>query len=125
MTKTAPPTPYKLTRQDLASITDVEMAFSTTRLLAPRDAIPADFARGNTFTALAQAIFFDAPLPDCEMVFLPGFDDEAAPGDLNRCVRAHLASRTPSHQHKMSAVGLMIASVCELRPVIGGVQAPP
>lgn len=111
---------YELTRAALASITDVEMAFGTTRLLAPEAAIPTDFMRGNMFTAVAQAIFFNDTLPDCEMVFLPGFDDEAAPADLNRCVRAHLASYTPSHQHKMAAVGMMIAAVCELRPAQAG-----
>lgn len=98
MKQAALPTLYTLTRQDIASITDPELAFSTTRLLAPEDAIPADFVHGNIFTAVAQAVLFNDPLPDCEMVFLPGLDDAAAPADLNRCVRAHLASYTPSHQ---------------------------
>lgn len=107
---------YKLTREDLASVSDAEMAFSTVRLLAGEEEIPAEFTRGNLYTQTAAAIFFNDALPDCELVFLPGFDDAAAAADLNRCVRAHLASYTPCHQHKIAAVGLMIASVCELRP---------
>lgn len=108
---------YKLTRADLASISDAEMAFSTVRLLAGEEDIPSEFTHGNLYTTTAQAIFFNDTLPNCEMVFLPGFDDATAPADLNRCVRAHLASYTPSHGHKIAAVGLMIATVCELRPV--------
>lgn len=63
------------------------MVFSTTRLLATEDAIPREFIRGNAYTVLAEAMFSGRPLPDCDVRFLPGFEDDAAPGDLNLCVR--------------------------------------
>lgn len=105
---------YKVTMEDLSSITDVELAFATERLLPPWEAIPQEFKDGNRYTALAEAIFYGRPLQDMEMHFLPGFDDEAAPAALNKCVRAHLQSYSPKHQHKIAGVGYLMAQVFRL-----------
>lgn len=107
--------PYILTRADLDSIREPEMAFSTDRLLPPWDEIPADFKDGNLYTELASAIFYGWELPQGEMAFRPGFEDAEAPAALNRCVRAHLKSFGPKHQHKIAGVGYMVAQVCALK----------
>lgn len=108
---------YALSRADLGSISDVEAAFSTVRLLPAEEDIPPEFKQGNLYTKVVEALFYGNELPQCEMVFLPGFDDDEAPADLNRCVRAHLKSYSPQQQHKVAGIGLMIAACCELRPL--------
>lgn len=40
---------YTVTPEDMASITDVEMAFSTMRLLPDWNDIPEDFRSGNSY----------------------------------------------------------------------------
>lgn len=106
---------YGITRADLGSITDVELAFSTERLLPAWEDVPEAFRRGNVFTQLADAIFSGAPLPEVSIAFREGFTDPAAPEALNRCVRAHLQSWSPKHEHKIAGVGLMISCVCDLQ----------
>ena len=105
---------YQLTRSDLDSITDPEVAFSTQRLLPAWDDIPVGFRTGNEYTRLAAAIFFGGEYPNVDLRFNPGFEDEGAPAALNRCVRAHLNSFAPRHEHKIAGVGLMISMVCTL-----------
>jgi hypothetical protein len=105
---------YSLSRAELASIKDVEMAFSTERLLPKWADIPDEFKRENTYTRLVDALFYGSKLPDFEMQFRLGFDDEAASADLNKCVRAHLQSFAPKHEHKIAGIAFMIAQACEL-----------
>jgi len=83
---------YQLTPADIASVTDVECAFSTDRLLPAKEDIPDEFWRGNDYTQLVSALFFGLELPAYEMEFQEGFEPEA----LNRCVFAHLQSFGPS-----------------------------
>jgi len=84
---------YQLTPEDVASVTDVECAFSTDRLLPSREDIPEDFWRGNDYTKLVSALFFGSELPSFEMELQEGVEPEA----LNRCVSAHLQSFGPKH----------------------------
>lgn len=101
---------YTVTPEQMASITDAEMAFSTMRLLPSWDEIPEEFRRGNIYTKLAESIFFGRELPVCEIMMNPGF----APESLNRAVRAHLQSWAPKHEHKIAGVGFMIAQAAVL-----------
>lgn len=103
---------FTLTRSDLDSISDAEVAFSTQRLLPTWDDIPGEFRTGNVYTRLAQAIFFGQSYPAGELVFNQGFEDDGAPAALNRCVRAHLNAFGPRHEHKIAGVGVMISVVC-------------
>jgi len=100
---------YTLTLADLSSTTDVECVFGTTRLLPPWDEIPDAFKRGNQYTRLASAIFFESDLPDGECFFVENFED--ASKDLDRTVRAHLRSFAPKHEHKIAGVGYLISKV--------------
>ncbi len=104
---------YRLSPADLASITDAERAFSTMRLLPDWDDIPDEFKTGNIYTQLAEAIFYDRSLAGGEIEFLPGFEESAEA--LNTCVRSHLQSYGPKHEHKIAGVGYMISKVCILR----------
>lgn len=110
--------PYTLSRADLGSITDPEVAFSTERLLPRWEDIPEEFKkdRGNLYIKLVSALFYGSKLPDCGMEFLPEFEDEQAPADLNKCVSAHLQSFAPKHEHKIAGVAYMVSCVCVLHP---------
>lgn len=101
---------YTLNASDLASITDIEVAFGTTRLLPKLEDIPEEFSKGNLYTELAEAIFYGHPLPCCEIEMKEGVD----PCLLKRTVRAHLCSFEPKHEHKIAGVGYMISRVATL-----------
>ena len=103
--------PYELTPQQAESITDVEIAFSTERLLPRWEDVPEAFRRGNAYTQLVEKIFYGQPLPDWEMHEKAGFNDT----HIRRVVRAHLGSFGPKHEHKIAGVGLMLACMCELQ----------
>ncbi|KQW19801.1 MULTISPECIES: hypothetical protein [Pseudomonas] len=103
---------YSLTPEQIASITKPEVAFSTERLLPAWADIPDEFKNGNIYTELASAIFYGTKLPPGTIEFNEGFTPEA----LNNCVRAHLQSFGPKHEHKIAGVGFMIASACTLVP---------
>lgn len=96
---------YTLTTEQIGSITDLELAFSTERLLPSWEVIPEDFKNGNDYTKLANAVFNDYVLPDSNIELREGVTPEM----LNRCIRAHLRSFSPGHSHKIAAVGYMIA----------------
>jgi hypothetical protein len=102
--------PYAVTPEDMASISDAELAFSTERLLPAWEDISVEFQRGNLYTKLAEAIFFGHGLPDCQIELNEGFDPLA----LNRAVRVHLQSFGPKHEHKIAGVGYMIAQAAIL-----------
>lgn len=103
---------YELIPEQIASITMPELAFSTERLLPSLDDIPDDFKRGNIYTELAEAILYGRPLAPSEIQLKAGVEPEA----LNKCVRAHLQSYGPKHEHKIAGVGYMIACACTLIP---------
>lgn len=96
-------------------IEDVEIAFGTSKLLPPYEAVPDEFKRGNDYTKLLDSMFYDQPLPDGEIVFREGFDDADAPALLNRVVRAHLRSFEPKHEHKIAGLGYLLSQACEIR----------
>lgn len=104
---------YTLTPDQVESITDPERAFSTERLLPAWEDIPEEFKRGNVYTELASAIFYGTAMPDCEIELIDGFKAEA----INDCVRAHIGSYGPKHEHKIAGVGYMIACTCKMVPV--------
>ena len=106
---------FNLKRESLNTITDVEIAFGTTKLLPPFDAVPDEFKRGNDYTRLLDHLFSGQPLPDGEIVFREGFDDTEAPALLNRVVMAHLRSFEPKHEHKIAGIGYLVSQACEVQ----------
>lgn len=101
---------YSVTLTDLDSVTDLEAAFSTERLLPPFEVIPIDFRNGNIYTKLAEAIFYGTTLPVGEIAMKPG----VTPEKLSKAVRAHLQSFGPKHEHKIAGVGLLISQFAVL-----------
>ncbi len=99
-------------RVDAEPITDLELAFGTTRLLPPPEAIPEAFWRGNAYTQLAEALFYGLPLAPLLIEFKPGFDAD----QMQRIVRSHLASFEPKHEHKIAGVGYLISQMATLTP---------
>lgn len=99
------------TPQDLATISDLDIAFGTERLLPAWEDLPQEFKTGNDYTRLAEAIFYGRPLSG-RIEFKEGFEPE----QLNRVVRAHLRSFAPKHEHKIAGVGYLIAQAAELHP---------
>jgi len=108
--------PYTITPDQLKSITDAEMAFGTERLLPSMNDIPKDFTGSNVYTRLASMLFYSDPLPsDWEIEFKTAFDNSECVRWLDRCVKAHLMSRGPKHEHKIAGVAFLISMVCEVR----------
>jgi hypothetical protein len=101
---------YSISASDLSSISDVEIAFGTTKLLPPWEAIPEDFRKGNQYTALVSNLFYGRPLPDSPISIVEGVKHE----DLSRAVHAHLISYAPKHEHKIAGIGYMISKVATL-----------
>lgn len=97
--------------EDLNSITDVEIAFGTTRLLPEMAQIPDEFMRGNAYTELAGRLFAGRPISG-EITLKDG----VKPENLNRAVRAHLISFDPKHEHKIAGVGFLIRQFAEITP---------
>lgn len=103
---------YHLTPEQIDSITDPEWAFSTERLLPAWDDIPESFKKGNIYTKLASSIFYGTEMPECRIELFDGVGAKS----LNRCIRAHLQSFGPKHEHKIAGVGFMISCACTLHP---------
>ena len=114
--------PYTITRADLASINDVELAFSTDRFLPEWEDIPESFKKPNIYSQIAEALCLGFKMPQGELTFHEGFTDEGAAKDLDRCVRAHVQSFRPSHEHKIAGVGFMISQICKVEPTTDNPQ---
>ena len=105
---------YILTRADLGSITDPEMAFGTTRLLPDYELVPQAFKDGNVYTRIVDSLFHGSPMPEAEVNFKAGFDDDEARAQMIRALHAHLRSFQPKHEHKIAGLGFLIAQICEI-----------
>lgn len=103
---------YQITPEHMASISREEEAFSTERFLPSERDVPEEFKKGNVYTKIAEAIFYGGSFPKGRIEMKDGF----SPSDMNKCVRAHLASWGPKHEHKISGVGYMISCACTFHP---------
>lgn len=106
---------YTLTVEQINSITDLECAFGTTRLLPAMADIPPEFKgrpTGNPYVELVNALFYGRKVPRLRIELLEGL----TPPKLHRCVHAHLTSFEPKHEHKMAGVAFMIAKAGRLLP---------
>jgi hypothetical protein len=108
------PMTYSISRADLDTITDSELARSTTKLLPQWTDIPAEFRDGNVYTRMAEARLLDYPMPDVSISFLPGFQDDGACKAIDRCLVAHLKAFAPRHEHRIAGVGYMLSKICRI-----------
>lgn len=112
-------TAYTLTRESLNSITDLDMAFGTTKLLPDYAQVPEDFkpeSGGNVYTKLLDCMFSGVPLPAGDVVFRKGFDDPDSQQLLVRVIQSHLRSWEPKHEHKIAGLGFLVSLACEITP---------
>lgn len=103
-----------ISRQDIKDISDVEIAFGTTKCLPEINEIPKTFFESNPYTNLTEAIFYGRPIPQNSFEFNPSFDDASILNDLPRFVKAHLVSWSSSHEHKIAGVAYLISQVMEI-----------
>lgn len=101
-------TEYTVTPEDFKSITDVDLAFGTTKLLPPEDAIPKEFFQDNPYSEIVNCLFFGKPMPPYQISFNPGVDETL----FVKAVRAHIASFEPDHNHKIAGVAYMMSLAC-------------
>jgi hypothetical protein len=114
-----PPKPYGITQADIDSITDLDVAFATTRCLPKEEEIPEAFRgayrgdyKSNIYVALVDALFCGEPVPQAAMQFHAGFEKTGEnPKLLQRFTMAHLRSFEPSHEHKISGIAYMLSLV--------------
>ena len=105
---------YQLTRADLDTITEPEVMFGTVKLLPDYDLVPQAFKDGNVYTRIVDCMFYGRPMPEAEVIFKPGFDDDESSAQMLRALRAHLCSFQPKHEHKIAGLGFLIAQICDI-----------
>lgn len=105
---------YSLTPADLASITDIERAFGTIRLLPKWEDIPKEFWDGNLYTQLVDSIFFNTKRPEGAIEVKPEFATEEAQANMHRFIEAHLRTWEPKHEHKTAGVGFALSHIFTL-----------
>lgn len=105
---------YILKPEDLNSVTQVEVAFGTTRLLPERNEIPKDYENRDLFERYVEAIFFGSRRPSGSLHMREEF--WGMDGQLIHALRAHLVSFEPKHEHKIEGVAYMLSLATEFKP---------
>lgn len=104
--------PYELTPEEVAPVTDVELAFGTTRLLPAWEDIPHEFQCAQTKYCEVVAGIFYGNMPNFDVQLYPEF---ASMGQqVFKCLRAHITSWTPKHEHKMAGTAYMLAKAMHI-----------
>lgn len=97
--------------EDILSIQDVELAFSTMRFLPePKDIPEAFYDNANPYAKVAEAIMFGLPMPEGEVTFKEGFQEAFASKGMD-FLSAHLQSYGPKHEDKIAGVGYLISQM--------------
>jgi hypothetical protein len=94
------------------SITTVELAFSTSRLLPEKSQIPAEFFdAGNEYVNFVDAMLDGCP-QDClpPYTLKPGFEIEP----MTKCLLAHLWAPDVRGEHKRAGLAYMFAQMAVL-----------
>lgn len=104
---------YQLTPTQVNATTQVQVAWGTTDLLPPLEEIPQEFhSSANIHHQIVAAIFYGSPLPDGDVTVRDGFAQDR----MVDCVRAHLKSWGPKHEHKMAGVAYMLSLMAQVEP---------
>lgn len=106
---------YELKAEDVNSISDAELVFSTARLLPKWDDIPDEFKKGNHYTKFIEKLFYGSDLPEYELELELRMD--ITPERLNKCIMAHLKSFSTKHEHKIAGVSFMLNQMCIFSPL--------
>ncbi len=103
---------YEVTSGDVKSITDLDLAFATTRLLPPYELVPAEFKKGNLYTETVSAIFYGTEFPNVKL----HLNLDVTPEELRKCIMAHLKSYELKHEDKIAGVGYLLSKIATLVP---------
>lgn len=99
--------------EDLGSISDVELAFGTTRFLPEAEEIPVEFnSVNNVYARIVSDIFYGSELPAWDIELEEGVKPEV----LNKFIRAHLTSWEPKHERKIAGVAYLLSKFCTITP---------
>lgn len=101
--------PYSLTPEQIDEISDTEVAFSTMKFLPPMEAIPQEFIDGNTKWNRLFRDWFYYGLKSLKVAPKNGIDSQKA----IRCLKAHIGSFEPKHEHKDAGVAYMMSLLFE------------
>ena len=109
---------YNITCEQISTISDLDLAFGTTKFLPNyRTDVPEEFKGvSNIYCRLVESWFFGSESPKGNVSFNDGFQYDGAVKDMQRVVRAHLKSREPKHEHKISGVGYMLSKIVTITP---------
>jgi len=87
-------------------ITDLDLAFPTTKATPPKEEIPEEFWRTNPWSTLANRLRWgDLPATDLQLVAV----DPAQPGAAWRAIRECMGSWAFSDNHKEAALGYLLS----------------
>ena len=98
-----------ITQEQLNTITDVDVAFSTTKLLPEMKNIPEEFKHNGTKWNKLFSTWFFSGLKELKVTPKKGIDSNSA----IKCIKAHMGSFAPSHQHKEAGVAFMMSQLFE------------
>lgn len=102
---------YVLTPEQVKSVTDVEEAFGTIKLLPELDQVPVEFKQNQRIECkVVSSMFYGTEMPEASVVFKDGFE----PKSVMKCFMAHLKSFEPKHERKMAGVAYMMSLVCDI-----------
>lgn len=102
---------YTLKPEDLDTVTDVEVAFGTMKLLPERSDIP-NYDHRDFYEQFVAAMFYGSPHPAGTLVMREGFEGRSA--QMGKVVTAHLKSFEPEHERKMEGVAYMLSLATKL-----------
>ncbi|MBZ9715624.1 hypothetical protein [Deinococcus multiflagellatus] len=95
-------TPAPTLPPEIPAVTDVELAFGTTRALPPPAAWPAGLNGSHPAVQYVEALFFDPQQAQRRFILRCRFEMTQAQGQAAfNLVLAHLRSCAPKHEHKV------------------------
>ena len=89
---------------EIEEVTDLDMAFGTTKYLPNYSDVPDDFKGRNKWTDLFDHIFYKGS----EGITV-GLKDGVDGNKAFRWIRAHMASFEPKHEHKTAGVAFKMS----------------
>jgi hypothetical protein len=91
----------------------LDLAKGTSKFLPKQQQIPEEFYRGNVYTQVVEAIYFEDPLPAGLVKIRPEFQLPNAIRQMQIFVLGHLRSTEPTHEHKIAGVSYMLHKMAE------------
>lgn len=102
---------YELKPEDLDTVTDVEVAFGTVKLLPEREDIP-QYDHRDFYERFVSAMFYGGTHPAGTLVMREGFEGRSQ--QMGKAVAAHLKSFEPKHERKIEGVAYMLSLATKL-----------